>query len=847
MTIVTDQLTAISLIDNLYSKETRFIYELIQNAEDNSYSNAIGLNEKPFLAFKVLTDRIVFDSNEDGFDENNVRAICSTGESTKANSEGYIGEKGVGFKSVFKIARRVHIQSGPFSFSFEHSGPKDDGLGMVTPMTEQHEELPARIRTRMTLMLLEGIDFHRLRTDFNDVPDTLLLFLRNLEEIRIEIHPPGNAASSVIYSKHGCSQAGLHVINLAKVTQISTVAQSTKQKYYVIKKKVRNLPFHAARIDKNGKSIDRATTVLAFPVTHDDRPILEEQHVFAFLPLRQAGFKFLIQSDFVTQANREDVVHISRNEEILTGIARAFRDAVLSFCNHETLRYQWMRFLPSDSIPDKFWGQLWPRLSDTLRKTSTLRSWSGDAVYVPTQMKYLTLDFRDSLGEPLLPDLEREIYLHPSYLFSDFKILQRLGSTKICWPDVVERLRADLKSTTSKWQSMSSNPDWRTRMCDLFSKMTGPSIWKQLKAMPLVPTVNGDWSSPDWRTLYFPDTNGVPVPADLRLDLVHEVAASNASWHTFLCHLGVVNCPPKVVIDSLVLRYASDAKATISLADSKAHLIYLYWNLPANKNLDPHIWLYDDKIRPVTRDYHLYFRHLEGQDSLVELFQKQKDHNIDLPGYDAHFLHPNYLDALDQHANRNGVSWLSWLESAADVRRNPQMYAKGSPRLSSEFEYIIKHRSERLLWILKRFWSTYENAMRSSTEKTFRESQVKVEGKAFSLPLDKTFLPLPKLRDLIREYRVPNFDFILMSPQPHGEDHEWKFLERLQVKFSDDLAFYLQAIAQIENGSRSTAIFDNETERAITHLYRHVQQRCNENLELVWYVFCYSTERFMVY
>lgn len=52
--------------------------------------------------------------------QSNVRAICSTGESTKTNTSGYIGEKGIGFKSVFKAASKVHIQSGPFSFFFEH-------------------------------------------------------------------------------------------------------------------------------------------------------------------------------------------------------------------------------------------------------------------------------------------------------------------------------------------------------------------------------------------------------------------------------------------------------------------------------------------------------------------------------------------------------------------------------------------------------------------------------------------------------------------------------------------------------------------------------------------------------
>ena len=529
---------SVSLINNLYSKETRFIYELIQNAEDNLYSNATNLNEKPFLSFKIHSDRIIIESNEDGFDERNVRAICSTGESTKANSEGYIGEKGIGFKSVFKIARKVHIQSEPFSFSFEHSRDnEDDGLGMVTPMTERFEKLPAKIRTRMTLTLLGDIDFQRLRSDFNDVPDTLLLFLRKLEELKIDIHPPGDAATSVTYSKQEHSQDGLHVVDLAKLSQVGTAAQNSQQKYYVTKKELVNLPSNAARRDKNGNNINHATVVLAFPVDKDDHPVLGEQHVFAFLPLRQAGFKFLIQSDFVTQANREDVVRIPRNEEILTGVAQAFCDAVLSFCKHETLQYQWMRFLPSDSIPHEFWGKLWPKLSDRLRKTPILRSRSGNTVYVPTQMRRQPPWYCDSLGEPLLPDLEREIYLHPSYLFDDYQILRRLGSDIFRWKNIANRLKADLRNPLSKWKLMSSNPDWRTKICNLLSQVAKVEhACKELKAMPLVPTVDGRWSSPDRLAIYLPDSDGVPVPTDLRLNLMHVAAASNASWRTFLCH-----------------------------------------------------------------------------------------------------------------------------------------------------------------------------------------------------------------------------------------------------------------------------------------------------------------------
>lgn len=40
-------LRASSLATNLYSKDTRFVFELIQNAEDNNYTWATALGEEP--------------------------------------------------------------------------------------------------------------------------------------------------------------------------------------------------------------------------------------------------------------------------------------------------------------------------------------------------------------------------------------------------------------------------------------------------------------------------------------------------------------------------------------------------------------------------------------------------------------------------------------------------------------------------------------------------------------------------------------------------------------------------------------------------------------------------------
>lgn len=179
------------LATNLYTSKARFIFELLQNADDNTYSKALGSGAIPYLSFRVHPSYIVIECNEDGFTDKNLAAICSIGKSSKAGAQGYIGEKGIGFKSVFMAASKVHIQSGVFSFSFKHK-KGDSGMGMISPLWEEtDEELPSPL-TRFTLLLHDDGDAEMraktrqsIETQFEELQENLLLFMKNLKKIHV--------------------------------------------------------------------------------------------------------------------------------------------------------------------------------------------------------------------------------------------------------------------------------------------------------------------------------------------------------------------------------------------------------------------------------------------------------------------------------------------------------------------------------------------------------------------------------------------------------------------------------------------------------------------------------------
>ena len=80
------------LSTELYTRDTHFVLELVQNADDNSYPEVCSDPGFPSLEFVLERDKIVILNNEVGFVEKNIRALCDVGRSTKGKHRyGYIG------------------------------------------------------------------------------------------------------------------------------------------------------------------------------------------------------------------------------------------------------------------------------------------------------------------------------------------------------------------------------------------------------------------------------------------------------------------------------------------------------------------------------------------------------------------------------------------------------------------------------------------------------------------------------------------------------------------------------------------------------------------------------------
>ena len=110
-----DKANACNLLSrDIYTDSTRFIYELLQNADDASCKQGS-------LTFQIdfAGDYLVVSHNGKPFDGDDIESICSIGDGSKASDSEQTGFKGIGFKSVFAYSDMVIIKSGDYCFKFD--------------------------------------------------------------------------------------------------------------------------------------------------------------------------------------------------------------------------------------------------------------------------------------------------------------------------------------------------------------------------------------------------------------------------------------------------------------------------------------------------------------------------------------------------------------------------------------------------------------------------------------------------------------------------------------------------------------------------------------------------------
>lgn len=546
------------LSEELYSRETHFVLELVQNADDNHYSPL----DIPSVTFDLSADRLEMTNNEMGFAAENVRALCDVGNSTKAKRDGFIGEKGIGFKSVFAISDLPEIHSNDFHFYFDTTA--DDLLGYVVPIWldgfERQEGtkivLPAKLNHPFTSSTL------------SELSAQLLLFLRKLRRLEVR-----NAISQSAFIAERMDQGHRLTLTSTNHSLSNDVQKRTVATYL----RVEHILATGDLEEEKRPDIQQTQVILAFPLNGDGTARADMTHpVFAYLPVRDVGFKFVLQADFLLSSSREDIHKNSPwNIRIRDAIADAFVSAVPHFTIDEQLARTFLHYVPDDfDIVDDFFRKTVERIYARLRETACVQSRSGRWC-TPSQILLSDADFQALFSNE---DLQRCLQLeYPMQGFtpSARTILGRLGAPSASLSHALALLQDEA--------ALSHHPaEWFSTLYDYLAR-TYPAeqSLKKMRALACVRVNGGALKSASKDEIFFPLSRGKRYGFEQDLDIVDREVLGGPKDRTarvreFLANLGVHETSPYDLIENHILpQHAEDKWKASKLETLAGHVAYI--------------------------------------------------------------------------------------------------------------------------------------------------------------------------------------------------------------------------------------------------------------------------------
>lgn len=300
-----------TLSKQLSAKESTFIYELLQNANDYP------LEGVPVDVEFHITDRyLLFMHSGDYFNVRNISGICGINEKEKAANIKTIGYKGIGFKTVFLNNHYVLISTGDYSFRFEDQSrlpinqrviKRLEAPWPILPIwtedsdvdpeiTSVFNKVDKKFRVRIALKPDNPAILHAGRKNyealFKDIFDdsNLILFIPNIRSVKVFIK--GELVRDC-------------VIDESKWL-VSDYEQPIDEEFQAQVNK--DIDTGKSRIPEKYKDFER--TKVSFACKRIGRKLLpvENSTLYCYLPTSASwGFPFLMNTDMIPKGDRDDI------------------------------------------------------------------------------------------------------------------------------------------------------------------------------------------------------------------------------------------------------------------------------------------------------------------------------------------------------------------------------------------------------------------------------------------------------------------------------------------------------------------------------------------------------------
>ena len=184
------------------SYNSRSFIELLQNADD--------ANATKFYV-KRSGDYLFVANNGRPFNIKDLESLCRSASSNKIRGTS-IGYRGIGFKSVVSFAKEVHLVSGDFEITFSKGlSKKLIPQAAKVPLIRIPHELDRSIRNELsdeikkiqdegfkTIFIFSGVVANQIDEEYTSFASTTLLFLHNIQVIKIDLSKKVTANIAVI-------------------------------------------------------------------------------------------------------------------------------------------------------------------------------------------------------------------------------------------------------------------------------------------------------------------------------------------------------------------------------------------------------------------------------------------------------------------------------------------------------------------------------------------------------------------------------------------------------------------------------------------------------------------------
>lgn len=501
------------LSELIYSVQTHFIFELLQNAEDAIRQRGPHWKGSRTIEFHLSHNQLRISHFGVPFNEKDVQAICSVGESTKDDLTD-IGHFGMGFKSVYKYTERPAI----------HSGSGETAVAIAINDYIYPEEISPIDRGEEETVFILPFKYGEEEASYKEITDGLygfevrnLLFLHEIDTIQWTVE---DGISGLYHRK---SEYLNDFIRRVTLTDQWDDTEQLNEEWLVFSRSVSSANNHAS-----------SNLEMAFKVDPDTRAIKrlnQSPLIVYFATNEETGLGFLVQGPYQTTLNRESIPSTEWNELLVNETSQLIRYALCWMRDEGDLNVDVLNCLPllEYEIEDSRFESYYIAIKTLLKSEKLLPTINAEYISADEALLAGTKGVRDLLSieqVSILYDIDNPAWLDDKITqdrtqdLYDY-LVHELEVSQITPRELIRRLDQNFLENQSE--------EWIIKLYEFLDTHRG--LESLYRSSPIIRLNSGEHITPDEEPF-------LPSPYRIDFPTIHPHICNDRTIR-FLKHLGL--------------------------------------------------------------------------------------------------------------------------------------------------------------------------------------------------------------------------------------------------------------------------------------------------------------------